>query len=135
VLEEVETPAGPTKDIILNGVPVSITHSMRLRKITLAIYYIAFGTTNHRLRIRDYRFQNSLKLTNFTKFLKFVKIHKSFRVRATLRTITPQKYISMLTSCRVKVLLILKNEGARSGMEVCSCFRRKDKGSPKVQYF
>jgi len=29
-------------------------------------------TWAHRLRICDYRFQNSLKFTNFTKFLKFV---------------------------------------------------------------
>jgi len=34
------------------------------------------GRYRHRLRIRDYSFQNLLKLTNFTKFLKFDKFVK-----------------------------------------------------------
>jgi len=73
---------------------VGILHAHNFRKIRCTVSIL--GTLNrvwrHRLRIRDYTFQNSLKFTNFTEFLKFVKIrflcitkyHKSFRVRATL---------------------------------------------------
>jgi len=41
----------------------------------------------------------------------------------------------MLTSCRVKVLLKLKNEGARTGMEVCSCFRKERQTQSKSAVF
>jgi len=63
-------------------------------------------TSKHRLRIREYRFQNSLKFTNFTKFLKFVKIREfikfAFSIYASKRDGTLLKYCNALLLLRYR---------------------------------
>jgi len=61
---------------------------------------------------------------------------KVLRVHATLTQTAPQKYIYMLTSCRIKVFLKLKKMKEHGPeWKYVVVLEEKDKGSPKVQYF